>query len=98
MRMLSLRLETCVPFSRVALAAVLVWALVLGPGMTAAQEKSNGQKAARAKAAQKPANANVPESERATGPQEGIKVHGHWVIEVRNPDGKVATRREFENA
>ena len=98
MRMLSLRLETCVPVSRVALTAVLVWALVLGPGMTAAQEKSDGQKAARAKAAQKPANANVPESEGAKGPQEGIKVHGHWVIEVRNPDGTVATRREFENA
>jgi hypothetical protein len=32
------------------------------------------------------------------GPQEGIKVHGHWVIEVRNPDGSLATRREFQNA
>jgi len=29
---------------------------------------------------------------------EGIKVHGDWVIEVRNPDGSVAERREFENA
>lgn len=27
----------------------------------------------------------------------GIKVHGHWVIEVKNPDGKVVTHREFEN-
>jgi len=32
------------------------------------------------------------------GQQEGIKVHGHWTIEVKNPDGKVATHREFENA
>jgi hypothetical protein len=30
-------------------------------------------------------------------PQEGIKVHGHWTIEVRNPDGTLAERREFEN-
>jgi hypothetical protein len=30
--------------------------------------------------------------------REGIKVHGHWVIEVRNPDGSIASRREFENA
>jgi hypothetical protein len=35
----------------------------------------------------------------ATGtPQEGIKVHGHWAIEVRDPDGTVVTRREFDNA
>lgn len=31
-------------------------------------------------------------------PQEGIQVHGHWTIEVRNPDGTLAERREFENA
>ena len=29
---------------------------------------------------------------------EGIKVHGHWVIEVRDPDGTLAERRKFENA
>ena len=29
---------------------------------------------------------------------EGIQVHGDWVIEVRNPDGSVAERREFQNA
>jgi hypothetical protein len=32
------------------------------------------------------------------GSHEGIKVHGHWTIEVRNPDGSVVTRREFENS
>lgn len=34
----------------------------------------------------------------AQGPQEGIKVHGHWVIDVRNPDGTLASHTEFENA
>ncbi len=29
---------------------------------------------------------------------EGIKVHGAWVIEVRNPDGTLASRHEFQNA
>src|SRR5438034_3470638 len=29
---------------------------------------------------------------------EGIKVHGDWVIEVRNADGSLAERREFQNA
>jgi hypothetical protein len=50
----------------------------------------------------------VPSIERATargaedapedGPHNGIKVHGHWTIEVRNPDGTLATHREFENS
>jgi len=30
--------------------------------------------------------------------QEGIEVHGHWTIEVRNPDGTLGERREFDNA
>jgi hypothetical protein len=32
------------------------------------------------------------------GRHEGIHVHGHWTIEVRNPDGTVVTHREFENS
>ncbi len=32
------------------------------------------------------------------GQHEGITVHGHWTIEVRDPDGKVVTHREFENS
>jgi hypothetical protein len=31
------------------------------------------------------------------GPQENVKVHGDWTIEVRNADGTLATRREFRN-
>jgi len=34
----------------------------------------------------------------AKGQHEGITVHGHWTIEVKNPDGTVASHREFENA
>jgi hypothetical protein len=48
------------------------------------------------------ANAVEPaDSDAANDPSsadEGIKVHGDWVIEVRNPDGSLAERREFENA
>ena len=29
---------------------------------------------------------------------EGIKVHGHWTIDVRNPDGTLGAHHEFENA
>jgi hypothetical protein len=45
--------------------------------------------------------ANAQEANQAKpagGPREGIKVHGHWTIEVRNPNGKLVTHREFENA
>jgi hypothetical protein len=37
--------------------------------------------------------ASAPDS-----PAEGISVHGHWTIEVKNPDGTLAERREFDNA
>ena len=29
---------------------------------------------------------------------DGVKVHGHWTIELKNPDGSVAAHHEFENA
>lgn len=32
------------------------------------------------------------------GNHEGIQVHGHWTIDVRNPDGKLASHTEFENS
>lgn len=43
-----------------------------------------------------PARAATPSAPR--GEHEGITVHGRWVIEVRNPDGTVTARREFENS
>jgi hypothetical protein len=36
--------------------------------------------------------------EASGGPSEGIHVHGHWVIEVRDPDGTVRNRVEKDNA
>ena len=29
---------------------------------------------------------------------QGVKVHGHWVIDVKNPDGSLAQHRDFENS
>jgi hypothetical protein len=34
----------------------------------------------------------------AKGPHEGISVHGYWIIDVRNTDGRVTAHREFENS
>src|SRR5205814_7519062 len=52
---------------------------------------------AQTRAASPAAGAAVQAAPRG-GPREGIKVHGHWTIVVKNPDGTVAQRREFENA
>ena len=37
-------------------------------------------------------------SEPGRGQPEGITVHGHWTVEVRNGDGSLESRREIENA
>jgi hypothetical protein len=77
-----------------ALRPMLVGALALGTtlGATAQADKTKSNRA-EAQASIKATSAAKPQG----GPQEGIKVHGHWVIEVRNPDGTLSTRREFEN-
>ncbi len=44
-------------------------------------------------------NASLPTEKSApSGPREGITVHGHWTIEVHNPDGKLVSHNEFENS
>jgi hypothetical protein len=40
----------------------------------------------------------MAEEKPASGPSEGIKVHGYWTIEIRNPDGSVVSHQEFENS
>jgi hypothetical protein len=50
-------------------------------------------------APQVPAALSAAHAEPAPkGNHEGIKVHGHWTVEVRNPDGKVVSHSEFENS
>lgn len=75
--------------------AVLTGLLSLAPEVAHAQEQG-----ARPSANPRvDANPTVAEKEHAPGgPTEGIRVHGHWTIVVRNPDGTVASRHEFENA
>jgi hypothetical protein len=31
------------------------------------------------------------------GSNEGVRVHGHWIIEVTEPDGRFVSRNEFDN-
>jgi len=43
-------------------------------------------------------SAGEDESAKPGKPGEGIKVHGHWTVEVKNPDGSLAQHVEFENS
>ena len=47
-----------------------------------------------------PASAVAPEATQGSGggPSEGISVHGHWKINVLEPDGHLVSSHEFENA
>ena len=38
-----------------------------------------------------------PASNNSAGHSEGIQVHGHWTIEVREPDSALVSRQEFDN-
>lgn len=68
------------------------------------QAPTNGSTAAGAKAQSGKEetaweeNSSNREDSRHDGQHEGIKVHGHWTIEVRNPDGSMTRHLEFENA
>ena len=49
-----------------------------------------------------PKAANASTEEEASAPSkpgtEGIKVHGHWLIDLKDKDGKVIEHRDFNNS
>ena len=49
-----------------------------------------------------PQAAKAEDEEETAAPSkpgsEGIKVHGHWVLQVKNADGTLGERREFNNS
>jgi hypothetical protein len=53
-------------------------------------------------AATPPALKGPAEEKEASAPSkpggEDIKVHGHWIIDVKNPDGSLAEHRDFQNS
>ena len=62
--------------------------LMLCAGQAGLAQQGEAKSAAGEKVATAPAKPGV----------EGIKVHGHWIIDVRNPDGSLAQHRDFENS
>jgi hypothetical protein len=60
---------------------------------SASYAQSGAKSTTSAKASAKPAA-----QADGKGANEGIKVHGHWTIVVKNRDGKIASRTQFENS
>jgi hypothetical protein len=73
---------------------------MLGYGQATQEQKPAEEKQAKPEATKPEAAKPAADSEKpgAGGKREGIKVHGHWVLEIKNPDGSVASRKEFENS
>jgi hypothetical protein len=73
---------------------VAVVGAALGFGQAGQDQKPPEEKVAKPDA-KKPASA--AKKPNPGGKSEGIQVHGHWVLEARNPDGTLGSRKEFEN-
>jgi hypothetical protein len=75
-------------------------AAVQGNNVSAAAPATAAPSAKTGLAAQ--AAAKPAEEQEAAAPgkpgNEGIKVHGHWVLQVKNADGTLGERREFDNS
>ena len=95
---------------KISIAAVptaLLLAGLLTPQRCGAQQATAGTDSASAMAAttvglvaptgpaaRRAENEELP----AKATRHGIRIHGHWVIDVRNPDGKLVEHRDFENS
>jgi hypothetical protein len=90
-------------------ACGLIAILALAP-MSVAQQSAAAKAAAsnpvaspttQSAVAVKPTARPVAEEESAapnSPSNQGIKVHGHWVLQVKNADGTLGERREFDNS
>jgi hypothetical protein len=83
------------------LACLAAFPLLLSPCARAQQPSHSIAASASARptpAADKAVDAAENEASSASKPSDGsIKVHGHWVLTVKNADGSVADSRDFEN-
>jgi hypothetical protein len=77
------------------LAAVFALAL---SGSSVARAQASATSPAKAAPAAQTVQPAVPANRQSGGTHEGIKVHGHWMIEVREPGGKLISHTEFENS
>lgn len=104
--------QAFLPRSYRIFSAVLVAALCIGVSLTAAGQLPAGAPvggpggvhlASANGAAPRPsaplAGARGESGQKpAPGINQGMKVHGHWIIDIKNPDGTLAHHHEFENS
>jgi hypothetical protein len=84
-------LAVCALFSSSALAQ--------GASTAARSEvKTTAPSAARGPAAASRSAEEESAQTRQRPGGEGVKVHGHWTVEVKNPDGSLVKHIEFENS
>ena len=72
-----------------------------GNSMVAAPATRSVSPAAKTGLAAPPAARPAAEEESAapnSAGSQGIKVHGHWILQVKNADGTLGERREFDNS
>jgi hypothetical protein len=76
--------------------------LVLGAVSLAASAQHTSATPPAHPTATAPKPASDPEQAEKPGPNDagnqGIRVHGHWVLQVKNADGTLGERREFNNS
>jgi hypothetical protein len=61
-------------------------------------QAADGQNAAASTASTRAQQQSAEPAENNPKRKGGLKIHGHWVVEVKRPDGTLADRREFENS
>src|SRR5262249_53678811 len=83
-----------VRFNKTAAVIATILAPFIAWLPSAAKEKSKSQDAA----GQKTALATAAKESRDGRDGRDVKVHGHWSIVLRNEDGSVASRHEFDNS
>ena len=89
---------TCATAGRAQSSATTGWTQDAKAAAATAAETKTPAALAKPTAAQAIAPLSPEEKPAEKGTQEGIKVHGHWTIDVKNPNGTVVTHREFENS
>ena len=90
------------PMRLLAGACGLFTLLALAPASVAQQAALAATKTVASPTTQsavaKPAAKAVESAMPNSANQQGIKVHGHWVLQVKNADGTLGERREFDNS
>jgi hypothetical protein len=83
--------------------ALLATMLIPGPYSMALAQKQATRPAKQVKRiASSPAKPAAEEEDENSSPSkpgvEGIKVHGHWILDLKDKDGKVLEHRDFHNS